>query len=62
MGRCLRIAGVLLLVGGVCAAQIGPPACPVKPGEPPVELQRWRYVRLRNKSKLRQRLPRRIRR
>jgi acid phosphatase len=38
VGRCLRIAGVLLLVGGMSAAQIGPPACPVKPGGPPVSL------------------------
>ena len=38
MGRSLRIAGVLLLVGGMSAAQVGPPACPVKPGGPPVSL------------------------
>ena len=38
MDKCLRIAGVLLLVGGMSAAQIGPPACPVKPGGPPVSL------------------------
>jgi acid phosphatase len=38
MNGWLRIVGVWLLAGCVCAAQIGPPACPVKPGEPPVSL------------------------
>ena len=38
MGECLRIAGVLLLIGGMSAAQVGAPACPVKPGGPPVSL------------------------
>jgi acid phosphatase len=38
MGGRLRTVGVLLLAGGICAAQVGPPACPVKPGGPPGSL------------------------
>jgi acid phosphatase len=34
----LRIVSVLLLAWCVCGAQVGPPACPVKPGGPPVSL------------------------
>jgi acid phosphatase len=38
MNRYVRMVGVLVLVGGMCSAQIGPPACSAKPGEPPVSL------------------------
>ncbi|MCU1224485.1 MAG: acid phosphatase [Edaphobacter sp.] len=34
----LRAAGVLVLAGGVCVAQVGPPVCPVNPGGQPVSL------------------------
>ncbi|HMF54065.1 MAG TPA: HAD family acid phosphatase [Edaphobacter sp.] len=34
----LRAIGVVVLAGGVCAAQVGPPVCPVNPGGQPVGL------------------------
>jgi acid phosphatase len=34
----LRAVGVVVLAGGVCVAQVGPPVCPVNPGGRPVSL------------------------
>jgi len=33
VGGWLRLIGVLVLIGGVCAAQVGPPVCPVAAGK-----------------------------
>jgi acid phosphatase len=38
MSWWLRVVAAVLVMGGMCVAQAVPPACPVKPGEPPVSL------------------------
>jgi acid phosphatase len=39
MGAALRLFGVVMLAGGVCAAQLGPPVCPVQPGTSQASMQ-----------------------
>jgi acid phosphatase len=33
MGEFFRLIGIWALGGGICAAQVGPPVCPVEPGK-----------------------------